>query len=58
MKGTIRKKVGERTGAAWHWRFDHVDPVTGKRVTKRGKAPTKTECERLLREAIQRVEGG
>ena len=58
MKGTIRKKVGERTGVAWHWRFDHVDPVTGNRVTKRGKAPTRRECEQLLREAIQRVERG
>jgi len=58
MKGTIRKKVGERTGVAWHWRFDHVDPVTGNRVTKRGSAPTRRECEHDLREAIQRVESG
>jgi len=58
VKGTIRKKVGERTGVAWHWRFDHVDPVTGKRITKRGSAPTRRECEHDLREAIQRVESG
>lgn len=58
MKGTIRKKVGERTGVAWYGRFDHPDPSTGKRVTTRVKAPTKTECERLLREAIQKVESG
>ena len=58
MKGTIRKKVGERTGVVWYGRFDHVDPATGKRVTKRVSASTRRECEQLLREAIQRVESG
>lgn len=58
MKGTIKKKVGERTGVAWYGRFDHPDPSTGKRVTTRVKAPTRSECERLLREAIQRFESG
>jgi len=58
MKGTIRKKVGERIGVAWYGRFDHPDPLTGKRVATRVKASTRSECERLLREAIQRFESG
>lgn len=58
MKGTIRKKTGERSGTAWYWRFDHVDPNTGRRLTKRGKADTRSQCERDLREAIRKVESG
>ncbi len=57
MKGSIQKRVGAR-GTSWYAKYDHLDPVTGKRVHRRVSAPTRKECESKLRAAIAAAESG
>jgi integrase len=57
MNGSITKRTGTR-GTTWYGRYDYADPATGKRVYRRVSAPTRKECEALLRAAIQKAESG
>src|SRR5215210_7234689 len=57
MNGSISKREGKR-GAVWYGRYWITDPLTGARAFKRVTAPTRRECETLLRAAIHAAETG
>ena len=58
MQGSIKKRVGAR-GTSWYAVVDvGRDPTTGKRRQKRVSAPTRKECEALVRSALSAAEQG
>lgn len=58
MQGSIQKHTGKR-GTNWYAVVDVArDPTTGKRRQKRVSAPTRKDCEALVRAALQAAETG
>ena len=58
MRGSITKRTGPR-GTSWYAVVDvGRDPTTGERRQKRVSAPTRKECEALVRDTIRAAESG